>query len=111
MKWETNLMKTTLFVICFFAATAAFGQSASSVALLNAEPAMVAFNSHGGHASQHEMGSAQNLLEQSSYTHARGERPLWEVASPSQVTPLGDSARTVKKAHESAKRADIVWNN
>jgi len=75
MKWETNLMKTTLFVICFFAATAAFGQSASGVALLNAEPAMVAFNSHAGHASQHGMGSAQNLLEQSSYTHARGERP------------------------------------
>jgi hypothetical protein len=111
MKWETNLMKTTLFVICFFAATAAFGQSASGAALLNAEPMMVTFPSHAGHASQHDLGNAQNLLEQSSYTHARGERPLWEVASPSQVTPLGDSARMLKRAHESAKKADIVWAN
>ncbi len=111
MKWETNLMKTALLVLCFFAATTAFGQSTVGAARLNNEPVMVAFSSHDIHASQHEMGSAQNLLEQSSYTHARGERPLWEAASPSQVTPLGDSARMLKKAHESAKKADIIWAN
>ena len=111
MKWETNLMKATLLVLCFFAATAAFAQSSVGAALLNNEPVMVAFTSHDGHASQHEMGSAQNLLEPSSYVHARGERPLWEVASPSQGAPLGDSARMLKKAHESAKKADIVWAN
>lgn len=104
-------MKTTLFVLCFFCATAAFGQAIGSGALLSSEPVVVQFASHTGHASQTSMGSAQNLLEQSSFTHARGERPLWEVAIPSQVTPLGDSARSLKKAHDAVKKADIVWNN
>jgi len=111
LKWETNSMKTTLFVLCFFCATAAFGQAVGSAALLSAEPVVAQFCSHPARASQQPMGMEQNLLGQSGFTYAHGERPLWEVASPSQVTPLGDSARVLKRAHETAKKADIVWNN
>jgi hypothetical protein len=111
LEWETNSMKTTLFVLCFFCAAAAFGQTVGTGSLLNSEPVIVEFASHAGHASQRPMGMEQNLLEQSGFTSAHGERPLWEVAKPGQVTPLGDSARTLKKAHEAAKKADIVWNN
>jgi hypothetical protein len=104
-------MKTMLFVFCFFCATAAFGQAAGAGALLNSEPVVVEFASHAARASRMPMGVEQNLLEASGFTSAHGERPLWEFATPSQVTPLGDSARTLKKAHETAKKADIVWNN
>jgi hypothetical protein len=110
LQWETNSMKTTIFVLCFFCATAAFAQNANYGAV-SAEPVVIQFTSHTGHASPQPMGTEQNLLGQSGFTYAHGERPLWEVASPSQVTPLGDSARVLKKAHETAKKADIVWNN
>jgi len=110
LKWETNSMKTILLVSCFFCATAAFGQTVGSGAL-SAEPVITEFRSHAGHASQQPMGTEQSLLGQSGFTSAHGERPLWEVAKPSQVTPLGDSARGLKKAHEMAKKADIIWNN
>jgi hypothetical protein len=112
LQWETNSMKTTLFVLCLLlCATAAFGQNVGNGALLRNEPVIVEFTSHAGHASQQPMGTVQNLLGQSGATSARGERPLWEVVKPAPVTPLGDSARMLKKAHDSAKKADIVWNN
>jgi hypothetical protein len=112
LKWETNSMKTTLLVLCLLlCATAAFGQNVGSGALLSNEPVIVAFTSHAGHASQQPMGRVQNLLEQSGTTSAHGERPLWEVVKPAPVTPLGDSARMLRKAHDAAKKADIVWNN
>ena len=104
-------MKTTLLFLFVFCATAAFSQNASMGALLSNEPVIVEFASHAGHASQQPMGVEQNLLGASGFTSARGERPLWEFATPSQVTPLGDSARVLKKAHETAKKADIVWHN
>jgi hypothetical protein len=111
LKWENNLMKTTLFVLCFFCATAAFAQTVSTGALLSAEPVMVQFTSHAGHASPQPMGMEQNLLGRSGSTSAHGERPLWEFGTTSQPVPLGDSARMLKKAHETAKKADIVWHN
>jgi hypothetical protein len=104
-------MKTTLFFLCLLCATAAFGQSAAGTSTLSSEPVIVEFTSHAAHASQKDMGAEQNLLGQSTNAHARGERPLWEFPTPSQVTPLGDSARNLKKAHEAAKKADLVWNN
>ena len=104
-------MKTMLFAFCFFCATAAFGQTTGAGALLNSEPMVVEFTSHAARASRMPMGVQQNLLEGSNVTSAHGERPLWEFATPAKVTPLGDSARMLKKAHEAAKKADIVWNN
>jgi len=58
-----------------------------------------------------ELGRHQNIMEQSTNVQAHGVRPLWEVATPAYVVPLGDSARMLKKEHLSAKKAEIVWNN
>jgi hypothetical protein len=38
-------------------------------------------------------------------------RPLWELAPVKVETPLGDSARMLKKQHANARKADIVWEN
>ncbi len=105
-------MKVSLFILCILFATAAFGQSSGAVgSVLNNTPSMVEFSSHDALATQHSMGREQNLLEISSYTWAQGERPLWEVAPKIYPTPLGDSARALRKEHEAAKKAEIVWNN
>jgi hypothetical protein len=50
-------------------------------------------------------------MEQSINVQAHGVRPLWEVAQPAYVTPLGDSARLLRQEHMSAKKAEIVWTN
>jgi hypothetical protein len=105
-------MKITLCVIgilCF--AGMAFGQAASTASALSAEPTIYEFQSHAGHAAQQGMGQQQDIMERSLNVQAHGVRPLWEVATPAYVTPLGDSARLLKKEHMSAKKAEIVWNN
>jgi len=104
-------MKTRIFVLCFLCATAALGQSGSIGSTLSATPSVVEFPSHETLASQHPMGREQDLLEVSGYTWAKGERPLWEVAPVSHPTPLGDSARILRKEHEAAKKASVVWDN
>lgn len=105
-------MKITLLVLgllCF--AGAAFGQASAGGVGLSAEPVVYEFRSHAGHASQTEMGRHQDIMEQFNNVHAHGVRPLWEVATPAYVVPLGDSARMLRKEHLSAKKAEIVWNN
>lgn len=104
-------MKTTLFVLLFLSATVAFGQSSAGAGALSAEPVVIEFTSHAGHASYQDVGQEQNLFRQSSNVQAHGVRPLWEFAVPSQATPLGDSARMLRKEHADAKKAQIVWNN
>lgn len=101
-------MKTTLFAFCFLCATAAFGQSAS---VLSNEVQVIELPSHPRSATQQAPAIEHSLLERASYTWAQGERPLWEVAPPSHITPLGDIARMLKKEHDTAKKADIVWIN
>ncbi len=105
-------MKTTLLVLgllCF--AGAAFGQATVGGIGLSAEPVVYEFQSHAGHASQTDMGRHQNIMEQYTNVQAHGVRPLWEVATPAYVVPLGDSARMLRKEHMYAKKAEIVWNN
>ncbi len=102
-------MKITLLLFCFsLCATAVFGQAAS---VLSNRPQMLQVPDNPAHASQHEMAQEQNILEHSSYTYAQGERPLWEFGPVSQPVPLGDSARALRKQHEAAKKAEIVWQN
>jgi len=50
-------------------------------------------------------------MEQFNNVQAHGVRPLWEVATPAYVVPLGDSARMLKKEHLDAKKAVVVWTN
>jgi len=101
-------MKTGLLVLCFLCATTAFAQSSLGGATLSSQ---VQFATHEERAYQVPMAAAQNLLANSSYFFVTGERPLWEVQPLSHAVPLGDVARSLKKEHETAKKADIVWNN
>src|ERR1700730_15828592 len=101
-------MKTTLFALCFFCFTgAAFGQvTAAATSSIDSEPQVYVFRSHQGLASQQAMRQEQNLLGAAGYSQAVGVIPLWEVETPSRVTPLGDAARVLKKEHATAKKAD-----
>jgi hypothetical protein len=105
-------MKSILVALCLFCiAGAAFGQAAVTASGLSNEPVVYEFQSHAVHAAPQTMGQEQTLLIGSGNVQARGVRPLWEVVTPAYVTPLGDSARLLRKEHASAKKAEIVWNN
>jgi hypothetical protein len=102
------MMKTGLLVLCLLCATSALAQSSSGSANLSNE---LQFSTHNERATQLPMAQEQNLLANSSYSFAQGERPLWEVQPPSHSVPLGDVARRMKKEHETVKKAGIIWNN
>jgi hypothetical protein len=102
-------MKTTLFAVFFlFCAACAFGQSAP---VLPNVPAMLVMSDHQQHAEQHALASEQSLLGYTPYEWAKGEQPLWEFPTEHRVTPLGDIARNLRKEHETAKKAEIVWDS
>lgn len=101
-------MKTGLLVLCLFCASTALAQASLGSATLSSQ---VQFATHAERANQVPMAEAQNLLASSSYFFVQGERPLWEVQPLSHSVPLGDVARALKKEHETAKKAEIVWNN
>jgi hypothetical protein len=99
-----------LGILCF--AGLAFGQGSGAVSSgVSAQPVVYEFESHAGHATQQGMGDRQDIMERSTNVQAHGVRPLWEVATPAYVVPLGDSARLLRQEHTSAKKAEIVWNN
>jgi hypothetical protein len=104
-------MKTTLFLWCFLAATAALGQQSLAPAALNNEAQPLQMISHPARATQHAMATEQSLLDNSAYVYAQGERPLWEVAPVTVATPLGDVARMLRQEHITAKKADFVRND
>ena len=66
---------------------------------------------HPQHASEKSIALEQSLLSNSTYSYARGERPLWEVASVVKATPLGDTARDLTKEHLAAKKASKVFES
>src|ERR1700687_6475632 len=103
-------MKITFCVLGILGfAGMAFGQASSATAGgISAEPVVYEFQSHVGHAAQQGMGQAQDIMEQSINVQAHGVRPLWEVATPAYVVPLGDSARVLRKEHTYAKKAEII---
>ncbi len=101
-------ISTLAFCLFFFGATVSFAQTAS---VLNSQPVITEFQSHPEHASYKAMSEAQNLLTESGFTYGKGERPLWEVASKNIDTPLGDTARMLRKEHESVKKSSTVWVN
>jgi hypothetical protein len=102
-------MKTTLFVLFIFCASAALGQTAAG--LVSNQPVIVEVPDHPQHASLHEMAQEQPLVGGSplSYTYAQGERPLWEFGPFSEPVPLGDVARAYRKEKLTAKKAEIVF--
>ena len=102
-------MKTSLLALFFLWGTTALAQSAN---YLPNEPVVLRLPSHPEHASRQPMGEIHYLTEAGyGYTYAQGERPLWDVASVSNPVPLGDVERMLRKQHENARKANIVWNN
>jgi hypothetical protein len=93
-------MKLTLIAFFVFCASSAFGQ-----ALLNSNSQPLEFGDHVARASQHDLASPSNLLQDSAYSYAQGERPLWEFGPTSQPVPLGDVARAYREQHALAKKA------
>jgi hypothetical protein len=104
-------MKTYFFsfVVTTICVVGAAGQT--NLATLSSQPYVYTAPSHTQHATQTSMPSGQNLMERGGTTAAQGERPLWEVMPLAPETPLGDSAREVRKEHAAAKKARIVWSN
>ena len=102
-------MKKILFTLCLFCATGAFGQI--TAALLSSEPQRIEMNSHDQHAIQLPMGEEKSLFITGTNPAGKGVRPLWELAPVHYETPLGDTARMLKKEHSEAKKAEIVWEN
>src|ERR1700678_2906310 len=98
-------MKTSIFVVlcmCFFCATAAFAQQGT---VLNPTVQPYQPPDHPQHASVQPMGQETSLLYTSSYSYAKGEVPLADLASPIYHTPLGDIAREYRKEHANAPKA------
>jgi hypothetical protein len=94
-------MKLTLIAFFVFCASSAFGQG-----MLSANPQPLEFNDHASHAYQHDLASPSNLLQDSAYSYAQGERPLWEFGPTTQPVPLGDVARAYREQHALAKKAE-----
>jgi hypothetical protein len=104
-------MKTfsLLFVVCVCCAIGVSGQVSGNAISAQVQP--FTMPDHAEHATQTSLASEQTLREHSGGTVAKGERPLWEVYQLSPETPLGDSARAVRKEHASARKATIFWSN
>jgi hypothetical protein len=104
-------MKTTLFVLFLLLTTAALGQSAGGTWALDSQPQVIAMPGHPQTATRQPMATERNLLGNSSYVYAQGERPLWEVGAKPVVVSLGEIARQLRKEHETAKKADKCFEN
>jgi hypothetical protein len=104
-----KLMKKLLFLACIFCAVAAVGQTGLTVN--NAQPQMFEMPSHPETASQHDLATGRDLLAPTNISYAQGELPMWEVAKLPAETPLGDSARMLRKEHDEVKKAPVVWVN
>jgi len=58
------------------------------------------------------MAASQVVLQDSSYYHEKGERPLWDVPQAPRVEiSLGEVARRLRKEQASAKKSTTVWVN
>lgn len=103
-------MKTAQLLCLLFLASLTWGQATLAPSIVNGQPQPLRMSSNVQQAGPASMREQQSLVG-SSYTSAKGERPLWEFAPPDRPTPLGDTARALRKQHETAKKAVIVREN
>lgn len=101
-------MKLNLLGSFLLFASLTWGQS--GVPVLNGQPQPLRLAGNSQRASAAPMGEQQSLLSSGTYSSGKGERPIWEVA-PSCSTPLGDTARALRKQHETAKKAIFIREN
>ncbi len=105
-------MKTTLlFLFCLLGAVTALGQAVAGGSALSSTPHVPQFYSRAEHASRQDLARGQSLLPHPGFAWGKGERPLWEVASPAREIPMGDVARALRKQHAEAKKAVRVWED
>jgi len=101
----TKLALAAAFVFCMFATSSAHAQSALVLPNIS-QPLVMA--DHSQHASQHLMTQESSLLNNWTYTYAKGEVPLAEVGSLPEQVPLGDVARAYRKDHANAAKAVLT---
>jgi hypothetical protein len=104
-------MKYAIVVIALFCASCAFAQTYGTPGVLSNQAVGVIFASNPRHATEVPMAREQSLLTGTGFMYAKGERPLWEFGNPKNAVSLGEVARQLKKDHESAKKAEVVWTN
>jgi hypothetical protein len=106
-------MKNLLLVavVCVCGSAMCVAQHTVGGSALSAQPVVFSIPDHPEHASYTGMAHEQNLFEHAGSNSARGEMPLWEAMPEAAVTPLGDSARALRKEHARAKKAVIFWRN
>src|SRR5271170_8121812 len=113
------MMKSIMFVIvcvvvilgCLgFLTGAAFGQAVGT----SVQPAYgpsYSVPEHPMHAEQHDLRPETSLLGGNGVTVAHGERPLSDFPDDSvPEKPLGTVAREYRHEHQTAAKAEIIWN-
>jgi hypothetical protein len=103
-------MKKILFVLCLLSASAAFAQYSNTGAGRSTEPMIPEMPSHPAHASYTPMSQERNVLPNTSYGSAQGERPASDFPQP-EAASLGAAARELKTQHAQFKKSPIVWVN
>ncbi|HXZ31467.1 MAG TPA: hypothetical protein VEH30_04250 [Terriglobales bacterium] len=106
-------MKTALLVASLLCTTAALGQAINGAVATPTMANEYQMITHEQHATAQHVAQEHSLLDGlNSVSVAEGELPLWEVApkDPPYV-PLGDTARMLRKEHESVKKAQFVFEN
>lgn len=100
-------MKKLMVLVVILWAASAFGQAGA----LSNQATPINIPDHPQHASLTPMASEHPLVggAPETYSYARGERPLWEFGAVTEPTPLGDVARSYRRAKLTAKKADIVF--
>ncbi|HXY04452.1 MAG TPA: hypothetical protein VEI49_12835 [Terriglobales bacterium] len=104
-------MKTAVFVACLLCTTAALGQSIGGSLGSPVMSRPYDMTTHEQQATFRPMASEHSLIDgASTITVASGEIPLAEVPLPPRPEiPLGDVARALRKQHETAKKAQFVF--
>jgi len=103
-------MKNLVFLV-MVCACVAVGANAQVSGSINGEAHPLVMSGHQAHASQTALSVEHNLMERSTITSGKGERPLWEVMPEATEVSLGDAARALRKDHAAAKKAVRVWSN
>ena len=101
-------MKMTLLIFCFclLLTTAAFGQYYGNGR--SVEPQLYQPPDHPSHASYSSLGMEHSIVGWTTYAMATGDRPASDFPQAAQAS-LGDVARELRKQHEHARKAVIVW--
>jgi hypothetical protein len=101
-------MKRLLLTFLLLSASAAFGQFYGNH--IDATPQPYHAPDHTAHASYATMTEEHGIVGGGGFTFGQGERPVSDFPQMA-ATPLGDTARELKKQHAQLKKSRMVWEN